>query len=127
MKGEVYNPYTIVQHPSAYPRKDAKRVPDSRILDMFRKQIKVDFLAIRLPLITGNAIMILIHFIKYSPTQLYIEVLECILLSLLEICLQIVILRKWEEYQLPFKMKDTKANYIFKQKRAPLQIKDLGT
>jgi hypothetical protein len=37
------------------------------------------------------------------------------------VLLQLYILRNWEEYRLPFKMKDNKANYLFKKKHLPNQ------
>jgi len=45
--------------------------------------------------------------------------IECIIISLLMIILQILIKRDWEEHRLPFKMKDAKSNFIFKAKKLP--------
>ena len=42
------------------------------------------------------------------------------------VLLQLYILRNWEEYRLPFKMKDNKANYLFKKKNIPDQDVLLG-
>lgn len=42
------------------------------------------------------------------------------------IILQILIKRDWEAHRLPFKMKDTKSNFLFKAKKLPNQIKDFG-
>jgi len=52
--------------------------------------------------------------------------MENILISMLLILLQWLIRKNWEEYRLPFKMKDTKSNYLFKQKKLPNQVKDFG-
>ena len=42
------------------------------------------------------------------------------------VLLQLYILRNWEEYRLPFKMRDNKANYLFKKKHLPNQAVLLG-
>mmetsp|Transcript_21102 Transcript_21102/g.32700 ORF Transcript_21102/g.32700 Transcript_21102/m.32700 type:complete len:166 (+) Transcript_21102:5358-5855(+) len=71
--------------------------------------------------------MIYSDFGTRSIFQLLIEALECMVLSFLLICLQLRVASKWEEYKLPLKMKDTKANYLFRSLKPPnLDNKDWG-
>lgn len=43
------------------------------------------------------------------------------------IILQLYLKKNWEEHRLPFKMKDTKSNYLFKKKRLPNEMnKNMG-
>ena len=37
--------------------------------------------------------------------------------------LQVNIINNWEDHKLPFKMKDAKSNYLFKQLRYPDELK----
>lgn len=69
--------------------------------------------------------MIATYLIKYDPTQLMIQCLECIIISVIEIILQIYFQRNWEAHRLPFKMKDNKSNYLFKKKKSPNEINKL--
>jgi len=51
--------------------------------------------------------------------------MECILISIVMMYLQTNIMKNWEDHKLPFKMKDTKANYIFKELRLPNELKKI--
>ena len=109
------------------PRKFVDMKPDNRILNLYKRQVVIDFIFIRLILIGGNSFLILSTFINQSPFQLFIQSMECIIISIILIILQIMLLKNWEEYRLPFKMKDVKANYLFKRaKLANLKIEDWG-
>ena len=44
-------------------------------------------------------------------------------MSILMLYLQTHVKRNWEDHKLPFKMKDTKANYLFKEYRYPKEVK----
>ena len=63
---EQWAPYDFCQHPASVPRPSKKElmVPDNRIFDLFKKQIVVDFIFIRLILIGGNTFLILTQFIN---------------------------------------------------------------
>jgi len=63
---DQWNPYDFCQHPASVPRPSKKEqmVPDNRIFDLFKKQIVVDFIFIRLILIGGNTFLILTQFIN---------------------------------------------------------------
>lgn len=113
------NPFHYVQHPRLYPRRDHEKVPDTRVWEVYKKQVKVDLLGIRIILIIGNIVLIAVKFAAASPNQLFIAAMENILLSCVMVGLQIYFYQHWEEHRLPFKMKDTKANYLFKAKKAP--------
>ena len=52
--------------------------------------------------------------------------MESIIISIILIILQVMILKNWEEYRLPFKMKDVKANYLFKRAKLANLIQDWG-
>lgn len=75
----------------------------------------------RIPLIIGNVILNISSLANLPPTQLFIETIDNIIISIIMVLLQLYILRNWEEYRLPFKMKDNKANYLFKKKHLPNQ------
>lgn len=67
-----FNPFDLVQHPNAYPRKPRDRVPDTRVFDMYKYGVKLDLLFVRLPLILGNTIMCAVWFIGEPASQLYV-------------------------------------------------------
>jgi len=79
----------------------------------------VDLILVRLVLIFGNAYLIYSDFMNRTIFQLMIEAVEGILISVLMVFLQLIVLKNWEEYRLPFKMKDTKANYLFRALKPP--------
>jgi hypothetical protein len=108
-----------MQHHNIYPRKDKEKIPDSRIFDLFKKQVKIDCLYLRTVLIGGNAYIIFSDLIGRAQNQLLIEALECIIISFILIFLQLYLQKNWEDHRLPFKMKDNKSNYLFKKKRGP--------
>jgi hypothetical protein len=108
------------------PRKSFEMKPDNRILNLYKKQVAIDFIFIRLILIGGNSFLILTNFINQSPFQLFIQSMECIIISIILIILQIMLLKNWEAYRLPFKMKDVKANYLFKRAKLANLIQDWG-
>jgi len=45
---------------------------------------------------------------------MFIMVMENMAIAVIEVFCQVIVFRNWEHYKLPFKMKDTKANYLFK-------------
>ena len=113
-----WHPYFDVQHPHMTPRKTWDMIPDNRVISTFRKQIVFDYI-MRLVLIGGGA-YILLPFLMDEVTvaQVHIAALECIILSVIMIMLQAHILYSWEEQRLPFKMRDNRANYLFKRAKA---------
>jgi hypothetical protein len=117
-----FNPFDLVQHPSAYPRKPRDRVPDTRVFELYKRGCKLDLLFVRLPLILGNTIMCAAWFIGEPASQLYVQVLECIAISTIVMFCQWNIWRHWDEYRLDMKMKDNKANYLFISPKAPNQL-----
>jgi len=54
-----------------------------------------------------------------------IQCLECIIISIIEIIIQIYFYKNWEAHRLPFKMKDNKSNYLFKKKKGPNEANKL--
>ena len=119
---EDFNPFDLVQHPSAYPRKAKDRKPDTRVADLYKKAVKIDLILIRFPLILSNSVMCLTYFLELSASQLYVQVLESIAISFIVMFCQWNIWRHWEEYRLDVKMKDTKANYLFISPKVPNQL-----
>lgn len=95
---------------------------------MFEFQVKVDVFVLRPVLIIGNIVTIIVgEYYVGEPKQFLICLLECIIISIVEIILQLYLKKNWEEHRLPFKMKDTKSNYLFKKKRSPNEMnKNLG-
>jgi hypothetical protein len=61
---EDWNPYDYCQHPAMVPRKTFEMLPDNRVLNLYKKQLRVDFIGIRLVTIAGNTFLILSTFIK---------------------------------------------------------------
>ena len=114
-----FNPYKFVQSPLA----DGHTKKDLRIFTMFKTQVKVDFIFIRLVLIAGNLFLLIHTYIFMKPFQLQVQLFESILLSIVMMYLQTHILKNWEDHKLPFKMKDTKSNYLFKQLRLPSDLR----
>jgi len=102
-------------------------VPDSRVPDLYNFQVKIDFAGIRTVCIFGNAVLLALWMMpgedngnfKHQLDQQMMQSIEMIIISLLMIILQILIKRDWEAHRLPFKMKDTKSNFIFKAKKLP--------
>ena len=89
------------------------------MFDLYKKQVKIDIMLIRTVLIFGNAAILFMDLAKRKANQLFIETLECIIISVIMIFLQIYFHNNWEDNRLPFKMKDTKSNYLFKKKKDP--------
>jgi hypothetical protein len=87
--------------------------------------MKIDFIFIRGVLIAGNLFLIAFDYAQREITQLQICAIECILMAFLMMGLQWHVYKKWEEHKLPFKMKDVKANYLFKQLRYPNELTNL--
>jgi hypothetical protein len=79
----------------------------------------VDFAFIRVPLMLGGLILLVTEYVNYEVNQLQIHAMELLITGAIMIGLQIYLLRTWEEQQLPFKMRDTKHNYLFKNLRFP--------
>ena len=78
-------------------------------------------------MIFGNIYLIYAELFDRAANQLLIACMECIILSLIMIIIQIYLLKNWEDHRLPFKMKDNKSNYLFKKKRSPNEInKNMG-
>lgn len=102
-------------------------VPDTRVPDLFNHQVKIDFAGIRTVNIIGNSVLLALWMMpgenngnyKHQLDQQMMQAIECIIISLLLVILQILIKRDWEAHRLPFKMKDTKSNFIFKAKKLP--------
>jgi hypothetical protein len=111
---ESINPWEYMQHFQNYPRKDHEKVPDTRVFDLYKKQVKIDIALIRPTLIVGNIVIIAVALAKRSASQLLIETIENIIISIAMIFLQMYFLKNWEDHRLPFKMKDNKSNYLFK-------------
>lgn len=86
---------------------------------MFKHQLFVDFLFIRLPLIGGMIFCLATDYTSTKLNQLEIQAWEAILGSILMMALQAYIKKTWEAQKLPFKMRDAKANYLFKPLRYP--------
>ena len=116
---EAFNPLDYVQSPIA----KGNPIPDLRIYNMFKKQIMVDFLLVRTVLILGNFLLIALDYAqREEASQVLISAIECILMAVLMMGLQWHVYKKWEEHKLPFKMKDSKANYLFKRLRYPGEL-----
>ena len=118
-----------MQHYAIHPRKEEEQVPDRRVFSLFRKQVWIDCLLVRPVLIFGNAFLLYSELLGQERSQLLICCLECIILSVWLIILQLYFYnaKNWEAHRLPFKMRDTKANYLFKYKRVPNEInKNIG-
>ena len=49
---------------------DGNFIPDLRIFTLFEKQIKIDFIFIRLVLIAGNCLLLFTDYIYQEPFQL---------------------------------------------------------
>lgn len=116
-----FNPMLYVQSPLA----EGHTIKDLRIYKMFVTQMKIDFLFIRFVLIAGNLFLLATDYIKREPFQLMIQAAESVLISIIMMYLQTNIVKNWEDHKLPFKMKDTKANYLFKELRLPNELKKI--
>lgn len=115
------NPFDFVQSSKA----EGHKRYDTRIFDAFQKQMRIDFIFSRLVLLVGNAAIIFVALDGQALNQMFIQCAECMFLSLIMMYLQQNILRNWEDHKLPFKMKDQKANFLFKQMRAPNDVVNL--
>lgn len=118
----AFDPFLYVQHPLKRVNKIGTRVEDLRILRLFRKQMLVDFVLIRLPLIIGPLYCLATDYAHTKLNQLEIQAVEMIVMSVLMMGLQLYIRKTWEAQKLPFKMRDTKANYLFKPLRYPEEM-----
>ena len=65
---ETVNPYEYTQHYANYPRKDYEKVPDTRLFDLYKKQVKIDIAIIRPTLIIGNLLIIIVALAKRSAS-----------------------------------------------------------
>lgn len=94
-------------------------IPDTRVKDCFKKQIMVDMFLLR-PVLIGGGLIIIAPFLSQATpvSQVHIAALECVIMSAAMIFLQTYVLTTWEDQRLPFKMKDNKANYLFKRAKA---------
>ena len=110
-----FDPFMYVQSPFAH----GDPVPDARIKAMFKKQMKIDFIFIRFVMLAGNFFLLITDLLNKEINQMRIEAIENIIISFFMIGLQGYILKTWDAQQLPFKMKDTKSNYLFKPYRYP--------
>ena len=63
---ETVNPFEYTQHYQNYPRKDFEKVPDTRVFDLYKRQVKIDIGLIRPTLIIGNILVIAIGLAKRS-------------------------------------------------------------
>jgi len=92
---------------------------------MFKFTVKVDFIFIRMVLIAGNLFLLIMDYI-HDPIkrwkQIQVCLIESIIICIVMMYLQTHILKNWEDHKLPFKMKDTKSNYLFKQLRLPSDL-----
>jgi hypothetical protein len=109
----------LMQRARDFPRYSEERVGDQRVLEAFRRAVKIDIIGMRLIMIIGNLLLILVVFIKQKPSQLMITCIENLILSLIMVGLQLYLLKHWEAQRLPLKMRDNKANYIFKGAKQP--------
>ena len=95
------------------------------MFDLFKKQLKIDFIFIRLVNIVGNIFLLAFDYAQRDVSQLQMCAIESLIMAVLMMVLQWTLYKKWDECKLPFKMKDTKANYLFKQLRFPGELKRL--
>lgn len=47
-----------MQHYNIHPRKPEEMIPDTRVFEMYKKQVRIDLVGIRPILIFGNAYLI---------------------------------------------------------------------
>jgi hypothetical protein len=118
----AFDPFLYVQHPEKRVNRIGEPVPDLRIRDMFKRQMVIDFLFIRFPLIAGSLACLALAVPGAKLDQLEIQRWELMLSSLLMMGLQCYVWKTWEAQKLPFKMRDTKANYLFKPLRYPDEL-----
>lgn len=117
-----FNCFHYVQHPEKRINRIGERVADLRIYNLFKHQMLVDFAVIRLPLIAGCLYCLATDFTTTKLNQLEIQAYESIIASFLMMFLQGYIKKTWQDQKLPFKMRDTKANYLFKPLRYPDEL-----
>lgn len=111
-----------VQHPEKRIKRIGEPVADLRIYNLFKHQMLVDFILIRTPIISGCLYCLATDFTATKLNQLEIQAYESIIASFLMMFLQGYIKKTWEDQKLPFKMRDTKANYLFKPLRYPDEL-----
>lgn len=70
-KGDV-NPFVFLQHYQIYPRKPEDFIPDNRVFNLYKQQVKIDLVGIRPILIIGNIYLLATYLIQKEPTQLMI-------------------------------------------------------
>lgn len=92
---------------------------------MFKKQVKLDFLFIRSVMVGGNIFLLAFSFAHTELNQLEMCSIESLIMGVLMMAMQWQVLRSWDDLKLPFKMKDTKSNYLFKQIRYPQELRRL--
>jgi len=69
--------------------------------------------------------LLVTNLIHKEISQHMIEAVECIIISVIMLYLQTNIRMNWEDHKLPFKMKDTKSNFLFKRLRIPADIEEM--
>lgn len=79
----------------------------------------------RVMLIPVNFALILRPFLAQGLTlsQLHIQAMECVVISVVLLATQAVLLTNWEAHRLPYKMKDAKSNFLFKKGKLANMIK----
>jgi hypothetical protein len=94
--GEVFEDknqiYDYIQRPEDEPRRIADKIPDTRVKDGFKKQIKIDIGIMRPVLILGNMYFIMTDYLNRETTQLFITASEMVVFSLIMIILQVRIM-----------------------------------
>jgi hypothetical protein len=56
--GKDINPWTFLQHYNIHPRKPEEMIPDTRVFEVYKKQVRIDIAGIRPILIFGNIYII---------------------------------------------------------------------
>lgn len=97
-----FNPLTYVQSPIS----QGNLVPDNRIHDLFKEQVKIDLIFIRIVMIIGNIILLTVPMADQRLNQLHVACIECIIFGFLMTGMQVFLYKKWEQNKLPVKMKD---------------------
>lgn len=81
--------------------------------------MKIDLALIRSVMIIGNIVISAVFLSTQEINQLHVVTYENIVFGVLMTALQLLILKNWEELKLPFKMRDQKANYLFRRLNYP--------
>ena len=74
-----FDPFKHVQSPFA----EGEPIEDTRIKDMFKKQMKIDLIFVRFIIIAGNIFLLVTDYIHKTINQLRIQAMEGILISVL--------------------------------------------